>query len=117
MIRNPARVHAFRERLELFEEIEIDGIRAAHVERNAVQNYRISLGHLIEYVQRAAARIHVVFRKYLEPIDGWIVFEDVLEVHRAQTDSESQIRITPPIVRHYFESPVLPFSPSHLLKK
>ena len=46
-----------------------------------------------------------------------LFFENVLEMHRAQPDAESQVRISPPIFAIYFDSPVLPFSPSHLLKK
>ena len=60
-----------------------------------MQHHRVLLGHLIQHMQRPAAGIHVVFGENFEPVDGRMVFQDVLEVHGAQPDAESQVRIIP----------------------
>ena len=61
MIGHPARVNPLAQRLELLQVLKIDGVRAAHRERHAMQHYRIALRHLIQHVQRTAAGIQIVF--------------------------------------------------------
>ena len=48
---------------------------------------RIKLGNLVEYLQRAAARGHVVLRDDFEEVHGGPLIEDVSDVAGAQPDA------------------------------
>ena len=91
MIRHPAGFHVGRQPLEFAEILEIQWVRAADGERHAVHDDRVSLGNLIEHVARSAAGVHEVFRNDLEPVDGWMVLENVRVMNAAQPDTQTEV--------------------------
>src|SRR6185295_4968136 len=79
------------ELLELAQVLEIERIGRADRERDAVQHDRIALGDLRQDVARTAERIDVVLADHLEPVDGRLVAQDVLEVGGPQSDAETEV--------------------------
>jgi len=69
MIRDPRRLDALRERLQLSQVLAIERRAAADRERHAVQRERIALADPREMVQWRAAGNQVVLGQRLEPVD------------------------------------------------
>ena len=60
---------------------------------------RITLRDLLQDVARTPARVHEVLGDDLEPVDRRVVFEDVIEVDRAQPYAKSQMPVAQPFIK------------------
>ncbi len=66
----PVRFDARRQRANLGEVVEVDGIGAADRQRHAMHDQREALAYPLQVVQRLAAGHQIVFGDDFEPIDG-----------------------------------------------
>src|SRR5277367_4134287 len=71
----------------------IGALRGAEVHGNAVLHHFVLLQNLIEDAQWASAVNHEIFRYDFEPIHHGFARKNVVVMRRAQTDSDSVIRV------------------------
>jgi hypothetical protein len=90
MIRDPGRLDALCERLQLSQVLAVERRAAADRERHAVHRERISLADPREMVQRPAAGDEVVLGQHLEPVDRRACGEDGLVMRDTQAESEAE---------------------------
>jgi len=90
VVRDPGRLDALRERLELAQILAIERCAAADRQRYAVHRERIALADTHQIVQRPATGHQVILGQHLEPVDRGAGCEDRLIVRDAQSQSEAE---------------------------
>jgi len=87
MIGNPRRIKAPNQQLEFRQIVLSQRIGPSDIERHAMKNDRSELAGLFQYLQRAPARDHEVFRDYFEPVRTSRFVQNVRIVNGPQTDT------------------------------
>src|SRR6185295_17722361 len=83
--------------LEILQVRKVEGVRAADGQGDSVERHRVALHHLVEHVQGPTAGIEEVLGQDLEPVDGWMLGEDVAEVDGAEAYPDPEVRQIPAV--------------------
>ncbi len=91
VVRHPEGLRPVGERLDLAQVVEVEGVGPADRHRDAVQDDGRPLGHAVEDVERAPARVEEVLGEGLVEVHVGLLRQDVPEVDGAEPDPHAEV--------------------------